>query len=82
MRRHFSGVGCDARGRGETYPAHPGGAGAPPGVTTDPCQELADGGPPRSARGSERAIDPKGVASSEPEAGRSGPRAKRGPAPA
>ena len=24
--------------------AHSGGVGAPPGVTTDPCQELADGG--------------------------------------
>jgi len=81
MRRSESGVGCGARGRGETYPAHPGGAGAPPGTTRGPCQELADGGPPRSARGCERAIDPKGVASAQPEAGRSGRRAKRGPAP-
>ena len=29
----------------ETYPPHPGGAGAPPGDTTVPCEELADGEP-------------------------------------
>jgi len=43
MRRHAGGRRCGARGRG-SQAAHPGGAGAPPGVTTDPCQELADGG--------------------------------------
>jgi hypothetical protein len=29
----------------ERTPKLPGGAGAPPGDTTIPCQELADGGP-------------------------------------
>ena len=64
MRRQEGGGGCGARGRGNV-PPHPGGAGAPPGTTTGPCQELADGGPPQSARGCERAIDPKGVARSQ-----------------
>ena len=45
MRRHESGIGCGARGRGATLLAHPGGAGAPPGDTRIPCEELADGGP-------------------------------------
>ena len=81
MRRHFSGVGCGARGRGETSPAHPGGAGAPPGTTTGPCQELADGGPQRLARGPDRAVDPEGAATFGPTAGQSGPWAKRSPAP-
>jgi len=47
---------------------HSGGAGAPPGDTRVPCQELADGGPLRLARGSEGVVDPKGAASFEPEA--------------
>ena len=72
MRRHFSGVGAAPAGVGKTCPAHPGGAGAPPGTTTGPCQELADGGPLRLARGLEGAVDPKGAASFEPEAGRNG----------
>jgi hypothetical protein len=47
MRRRESGIGCGARGRGMNAPPKPpGGAGAPPGDTTVPCQELADGGPP------------------------------------
>ena len=33
-----------ARGRRTLLPL-PGGAGAPPGDTTIPCEELADGGP-------------------------------------
>jgi len=41
---------------------------APPGDITIPCEELADGGPSRSARGLEGAVDPKGAASSGPEA--------------
>ena len=46
MRRYESGIGCGARGRGMNAPPKlPGGAGAPPGDTTIPCQELADGGP-------------------------------------
>jgi hypothetical protein len=45
MRRHASGIGCGARGREGTLLALPGGAGAPPGDTTIPCEELADGGP-------------------------------------
>ncbi len=63
-------VGSDAApaGRRRTLLLHPGGAGAPPGVTRDPCQELADGGPLRLARGSKEAVDPKGAASFEPEA--------------
>ncbi len=59
-------------GRRRTLLLHPGGAGAPPGDTRIPCEELADGGPLRLARGSEGAVDPKGAASFEPEAGRNG----------
>src|ERR1700722_19055031 len=74
-------VGSDVAPAGGdgTYPPHSGGAGAPPGGTRASCQELADGGPLRLARGSEGAVDPKSAASFEPEAGRNGPR-KRGPA--
>src|ERR1017187_2452128 len=66
MRRHASGIECGARGRGMNAPPKlPGGAGAPPGDITIPCQELADGGPlglpearklrpPKRGRGSER----------------------------
>ena len=71
--RAFSEWGrCGARGREGTLLAHSGGAGAPPGDTTVPCQELADGGPLRLARGSEGTVDPKGAASFEPEARRNG----------
>jgi hypothetical protein len=45
MRRQEGGGGCGARGRDNVIP-HSGGAGAPPGTTRGPCQELADGGPP------------------------------------
>ncbi len=46
MRRHASGIGRGARGRGMNAPPKlPGGAGAPPGGTTTPCEELADGEP-------------------------------------
>jgi len=54
-------VGPDAapaRGRRTLLPL-PGGAGAPPGGTTAPCEELADGGPLRPARGSDRAMTRK-----------------------
>src|ERR1019366_777958 len=65
MRRHASGIGCGARGRGMNAPPKlPGGAGAPPGETTVPCQELADGGPPglpeaRRARPPKRGLAPQ-----------------------
>ena len=66
--RAFSEWGrCGARGREGTLLAHSGGAGAPPGDTRAPCQELADGGPLRLARGSKGAVDPKGAASFEPQ---------------
>ena len=41
MRRREAGPGCGARGS-ISQDRHPGGAGAPPGSTTRPCQELAD----------------------------------------
>jgi hypothetical protein len=40
MGRHEAGRGAAPAGRVATL--HPGGAGAPPGTTTGPCQELAD----------------------------------------
>src|SRR5690242_3419493 len=40
---------------------HPGGAGAPPGTTTSPREELADGGPSRPARRLDLSDGPKGV---------------------
>jgi hypothetical protein len=44
MKRDVGGKGRGARGRGMNAPPNPpGGAGAPPGDTTVPCQELADG---------------------------------------
>ena len=76
MRRHDSGTGCGARARG-SQATHPGGAGAPPGTTMSPCEELADGGPLRPVRGLGRAVDPEGAANSRPEAGRNGPRKAR-----
>jgi len=46
MKRDVGGIGCGARGRVMNAPPKlPGGAGAPPGDTKIPCQELADGGP-------------------------------------
>src|SRR5450759_3431177 len=44
-RRFDDGARRGARGRGATYPTRSGGAGAPPGDTTIPCEELADGWP-------------------------------------
>jgi hypothetical protein len=35
-------MGCGACGFVQRMHEHPGGAGAPPGLTTKPCQELAD----------------------------------------
>jgi len=49
----------------------PGGAGAPPGGTMTPCEELADGGRKACPR-LERRGHPKGIAASEPEAVRNG----------
>ena len=50
MKRDVGGIGCGARGRGMNAtpqpPKLPGGAGAPPGDTRIPREELADGGPP------------------------------------
>ena len=45
-----------------TQVAHPGGVGAPPGVTTDPCREPADRGgrPVRACSGGKRGPTPKG----------------------
>jgi hypothetical protein len=43
MRRRDGGTGCGARGRSETHASRSGGAGAPPGGTRTPRQELADG---------------------------------------
>ena len=50
-----------AGGRRTLLP-HSGGAGAPPGTTKSPCEELADGGPARLARGLESAVTQKGQA--------------------
>ena len=46
MRRQDGGAGRGARGRGVTHSMRPGGAGAPPGDTRIPRQELADGAKP------------------------------------
>jgi hypothetical protein len=43
MKRDESGIGRGARGREGTLLTLPGGAGAPPGDTTTPREELADG---------------------------------------
>ena len=68
------GVRAGARGRGQQA-THPGGAGAPPGGTTAPCEELADGG--RLGRPSRSAVSPvegggskgpKGTPRAEPKA--------------
>jgi hypothetical protein len=47
-----------ARGRGTTYPPRSGDAGAPPGDTGFPCQELADG-EPQGLPEARRALAPK-----------------------
>ena len=60
MRRHASGIGCGARGRGMNAPPKlPGGAGTPPGGTTTPCEELADGGPSGQPEASRNAATQK-----------------------
>ena len=46
MRRQDGGAGRGARGREVTHLMRSGGAGAPPGGTMIPCQELADGEKP------------------------------------
>src|SRR6185437_9700451 len=56
--------GGAAPARGDERSSPPGRRRAPPGGTTAPCQELADGGPPRSAYGPEGFGDPQGAASS------------------
>jgi hypothetical protein len=43
MKRDVGGIGCGARGREGTLLMLPGGDGAPPGDTTTPREELADG---------------------------------------
>jgi len=48
---------------------HSGCVGAPPGTTTGPCEELADGGADEACETLGPSDDPKGVAKSEPEAG-------------
>ena len=68
-------------GRRRTLLLRSGGAGAPPGGTTTPCEELADGGPLRLARGFEKRGHPEGVSVSEPEAKPKRTVRKRGPAP-
>jgi hypothetical protein len=65
-----------ARGRALRRGARSGGAGAPPGGTMTPREELADGGPPRPTRGADGAVDPCGATKSEPKAGRHGPTSK------
>src|SRR3954452_11495928 len=62
------------RPRGErNAPPHPGGDGAPPGATRDPCEELADSGPLCGLPEARKvAVDPCGAATIEPEAGQSG----------
>src|SRR3954452_1922490 len=62
------------RPRGErNAPPHPGGDGAPPGATRDPCEELADSGPLCGLPEARKvAVDPCGAATVEPEAGQSG----------
>jgi hypothetical protein len=67
-------VGSDAAPAGgrRTLLPHSGGAGAQPGGTMTPCEELADGGPLRLARGSKDKAAQKAASVSEPEAGRNG----------
>src|ERR1017187_4925403 len=73
MRRPRAGDARSSRSRaGPGLPPRPGGAGAPPGGTTTPCEELADSGPLRLARGSKDTAAQKGPASKEPKAERNG----------
>jgi hypothetical protein len=53
--------GAAPAGKRRTLLLHPGGAGAPPGDTMVPCQELADGMAARLARGSTGLGHPKGA---------------------
>ena len=68
-------------GRRRTLLLHPGGAGAPPGVTRDPCQELADGG--RVARLSrlQGVASLRGPSLKKPKTPAPTRHRKRGPAP-
>ena len=52
--------GAAPAGGDERTPKLPGGAGAPPGDTTVSCQELADGGAVRLARGARPAASARG----------------------
>jgi hypothetical protein len=53
MRRHESGIGCGACGRGMNVPPAPGQGRTPPGHTRVHREELADG------------VDPKGIVPGE-----------------
>ena len=79
-RRHDDGARCGARGRGETYPARSGGAGAPPGGTTTPFEELADGGPLACPRLEEQSPPKRGRRARAGGGAKRNVR-KRGPAP-
>jgi hypothetical protein len=68
-RRFDDGARRGARGRGATYPTRSGGAGAPPGDTTIPCEELADGWPLRLARGLSWPLAPARGHAREPRQG-------------
>ena len=60
MRRFEVGPdAAPARGRRTLLP-YPGGAGAPPGTTTSPCEELADGAAPELAPPAKRGPAPEG----------------------
>jgi hypothetical protein len=60
MRRQDGGAGRGARGRRQTQPSRSGGAGAPPGDTRTPRQELADGAEAIGLTGAKEARCPKG----------------------
>jgi hypothetical protein len=72
MRRHASGIGCGARGQETNAPPAPGRRRGSARGTTTPCEELADSGPLRLARGSKDTAAQKGPASKEPKAERNG----------
>ena len=67
-RDRVTGIGGAAPAGGARHPAL-GRQRAPPAGITTRCQELADGGPSRSARGSKGKAHPKGGGVQEPEAG-------------
>ena len=72
---------CGARGRGtKRTPKLPGGAGAPPGDTTVPCQELADGGLSGLPEVQKTTVTQKAPASASRRRDET-ERRKRGPAP-